>query len=73
LRHLYYDKFIKTGEGMSMPLGVYNLDKIKKWGKSRNWCPHYIPDLQGHQPPGSTIVGHDDDDGDGLQWGCKWK
>ena len=53
-----------------MPSSVYDLDKIKKWGKSRNWCPYYVPDPQGHQPPGSTIVGHDNDGEDGLRKWC---
>ena len=39
---LYYDKFCETGEGMSMPSGMYNLDGIKKLGKPRNWCPYYL-------------------------------
>ncbi len=25
-----------------MPSGMYNLDKIKKWDKSKNWCPYYL-------------------------------
>ena len=40
LRRSYYNGFSEAGESTSMPSGVYNLDKIKKWGKSRNWCPH---------------------------------
>ena len=65
MRRLYYDRFGEAGEGTSMPPGLYNLDKIKKWGKSRNWCPYYVPDPQGHQPSGYTIVGYGDDGGDG--------
>ena len=39
---LYYDRFCEVGEGRSIPQGLYNLDEIKKWGKSRNWCPYYL-------------------------------
>ncbi len=34
---LYKDIFCKAGKTMSMALDMYNLDEIKKWGKSRNW------------------------------------
>ena len=39
---MYYNRFRQAGEGGSMPLGVYDLDEIKKWGKSRNWCLYYL-------------------------------
>ncbi len=39
---LYYNRFREVGEGTSIPPGLYNLDEIKKWGKSRNWCPYYL-------------------------------
>jgi hypothetical protein len=35
---LYYNRFREVGEGTSIPPGLYNLDEIKKWGQSRNWC-----------------------------------
>jgi DNA excision repair protein ERCC-2 len=38
----YYDGFREAGEATSMPSGVYDLDEIKKWGKSKNWCPYYL-------------------------------
>jgi hypothetical protein len=42
LTFLYYNRFREVGEGTSIPSGLYNLDGIKKWGKSRNWCPCYL-------------------------------
>lgn len=38
----YYDNFQSAGEAMSMPSGVYDLEELKKWGKSRGWCPYYL-------------------------------
>jgi len=66
---LYYDGFREAGEGTSIPLGLYNLDKIKKWGKSRNWCTNYlILRAINHQ----VVVGHDDMVGMDRGGGCKW-
>ena len=63
-------QWIRRGRGEHVhAVGRVRLDKIKKWGKSRNWCPYCVPDPQGHQPPGSTIVGYDNDGRDGLRWG----
>ncbi len=39
---MYCDRFREVGEGTSIPPGLYNLDEIKKWGKSMNWCPYYL-------------------------------
>jgi len=38
----YYDNFQAAGEATTMPSGVYDLDELKKWGKSRQWCPYYL-------------------------------
>lgn len=38
----YYDNFQSAGEATTMPSGVYSLDELKKWGKSRGWCPYYL-------------------------------
>lgn len=38
----YYDDFQGAGEATTMPSGVYDLDALKKWGKSRGWCPYYL-------------------------------
>mmetsp|Transcript_15406 Transcript_15406/g.31355 ORF Transcript_15406/g.31355 Transcript_15406/m.31355 type:complete len:884 (+) Transcript_15406:280-2931(+) len=38
----YFDGFQSAGEATSMPSGVYNLDELKKWGKSKSWCPYYL-------------------------------
>ena len=40
MRCLYYDGFGEAGEGTPMLSSVYDLNKIKKWGKSRNWCTY---------------------------------
>jgi DNA excision repair protein ERCC-2 len=38
----YYDGFQSAGEATSMPSGVYDLEELKKWGKSKGWCPYYL-------------------------------
>jgi len=38
----YYDAFQAAGEATSMPSGVYDLEQLKKWGKSSGWCPYYL-------------------------------
>jgi DNA excision repair protein ERCC-2 len=38
----YYDDFQEAGEATTMPSGVYDLEELKKWGKSRGWCPYYL-------------------------------
>ena len=35
----FYNSFRQAGESTSMPSGVYDLDELQKWGKSRGWCP----------------------------------
>ena len=38
----YYDNFQEAGEATTMPSGIYDLEELKKWGKSRGWCPYYL-------------------------------
>lgn len=38
----YYDNFQAAGEATTMPSGIYDLEELKKWGKSRGWCPYYL-------------------------------
>jgi DNA excision repair protein ERCC-2 len=38
----YYDNFQAAGESTTMPSGVYDLEELQKWGKSRGWCPYYL-------------------------------
>lgn len=38
----YYDNFQAAGEATTMPSGVYDLEELRKWGKSRQWCPYYL-------------------------------
>eukprot|EP00550_Attheya_septentrionalis_P001898 CAMPEP_0198285108 /NCGR_PEP_ID=MMETSP1449-20131203/4420_1 /TAXON_ID=420275 /ORGANISM="Attheya septentrionalis, Strain CCMP2084" /LENGTH=869 /DNA_ID=CAMNT_0043982371 /DNA_START=47 /DNA_END=2656 /DNA_ORIENTATION=- len=38
----YFDNFQAAGEATSMPSGIYDLEELKKWGKSRGWCPYYL-------------------------------
>lgn len=38
----YFDNFKEAGEATSIPSGVYDLNELQKWGKSRGWCPYYL-------------------------------
>jgi len=38
----YYDNYQKTGEALTLPSGVYDLEELQKWGKSRGWCPYFL-------------------------------
>jgi len=38
----YFDNFQSAGEATAMPSGVYDLAELKKWGKSRGWCPYFL-------------------------------
>jgi DNA excision repair protein ERCC-2 len=38
----YFDNFTAAGESTTMPSGVYDLEELQKWGKSRAWCPYYL-------------------------------
>jgi DNA excision repair protein ERCC-2 len=38
----YYDNFQAAGESTTMPSGVYDLEELQKWGKSRGWCPYFL-------------------------------
>ncbi len=49
-----------------MLLGEYDLDKINKWGKSRNWCPYYLIRRAINR---QVVVGCGNDGRDGSQWG----
>ena len=43
-----------------MPSGVYDLDKIMRWGKSRKWCPYYLILRAINR---QVVVGHEDGGG----------
>jgi DNA excision repair protein ERCC-2 len=38
----YYDNFQSAGEATVLPSGVYDLAELKKWGKSKGWCPYFL-------------------------------
>lgn len=38
----FYNNFQEAGEATSIPSGVYDLEELQKWGKSRGWCPYYL-------------------------------
>ena len=38
----YFENFQSAGEATTMPSGVYDLEELRKWGKSRGWCPYFL-------------------------------
>ena len=68
MRCLHYNGFHEAGDGVSMLSGMYDMDeiKIKKWGKSRNWCPYYLIRMAISD---QFVVDCDDDNRDGSRWG----
>ena len=38
----FYDNFHAAGEATSLPSGVYDLEQLRIWGKSKGWCPYYL-------------------------------
>lgn len=37
----YYEGFSIEGKEMKIPDGVYSLDDMKEFGRTRNWCPYF--------------------------------
>lgn len=37
----YYENFDIEGKDASLPPGVHNLDDLKLYGRTRNWCPYF--------------------------------
>ncbi|KAL5285926.1 ERCC2 family protein [Megaselia abdita] len=37
----YYEGFSIEGKEMKIPDGIYSLDDMKEFGRTRNWCPYF--------------------------------
>lgn len=37
----YYEGFDIEGRESFLPIGIYNLDDLKQYGRDRNWCPYF--------------------------------
>lgn len=37
----YYEGFDIEGRESFLPVGIYNLDDLKQYGRDRNWCPYF--------------------------------
>ena len=61
---LYCNGIREAGKDVSILSGLHDLDEIKKWDQSRNWCPYY---LIGRAVNHKVIVGRDDDSRDGSR------
>ncbi|CAF0855109.1 unnamed protein product [Rotaria sp. Silwood1] len=38
----YYEQYDKNGREESIPYGVYNLEDMKLYGKTKHWCPYFL-------------------------------
>lgn len=38
----YYEGFDTEGRTAVLPVGIYNLDDLKDFGRDRNWCPYFM-------------------------------
>jgi DNA excision repair protein ERCC-2 len=38
----YYEVYDRNGSNADVPPGIYSLDDLKAFGKSRNWCPYFL-------------------------------
>ncbi|XP_034111611.1 general transcription and DNA repair factor IIH helicase subunit XPD [Drosophila albomicans] len=37
----YYEGFTLEGKESTLPVGIYSIDDLKEYGRSRNWCPYF--------------------------------
>lgn len=37
----FYEGFDIEGRESVLPVGIYNLDDMKEYGRERNWCPYF--------------------------------
>uniref|UniRef100_A0A915LAG4 DNA 5'-3' helicase n=1 Tax=Romanomermis culicivorax TaxID=13658 RepID=A0A915LAG4_ROMCU len=38
----FFENFEMNGRESILPSGVYNLDDLKEYGKSKGWCPYFV-------------------------------
>lgn len=38
----YYEGFSIEGKESHLPAGIYTLDDLKEYGRTRNWCPYFL-------------------------------
>lgn len=38
----YFEGFTMEGKESTLPVGVYSIDDLKEYGRSRNWCPYFL-------------------------------
>lgn len=38
----YFEGFTLEGKESTLPVGVYSIDDLKEYGRSRNWCPYFL-------------------------------
>lgn len=37
----YFEGFDIEGKESFLPVGIYNIDDLKQYGRARNWCPYF--------------------------------
>lgn len=38
----FFESFDSNGREQTLPSGVYGIDDLKKYGKSKGWCPYFL-------------------------------
>ena len=38
----FYESFDKDGREATLPMGIYDLDDLKEYGRLKGWCPYFM-------------------------------
>ena len=38
----FFEQLEETGRDVPLPAGVYSLDDLKHYGRTRGWCPYFV-------------------------------
>ena len=38
----FFEQLEENGRDVPLPAGIYSLDELKHYGKTRGWCPYFV-------------------------------
>ncbi|XP_074655950.1 general transcription and DNA repair factor IIH helicase subunit XPD-like isoform X2 [Tubulanus polymorphus] len=38
----FYESYTEHGREVPLPIGIYNLDDLREFGKKKGWCPYFL-------------------------------
>ena len=38
----FFEQLEENGRDVPLPAGIYSLDDLKHYGKTRGWCPYFV-------------------------------